>query len=97
MQPYVTGTDEDDDLDDIIELLRASSESHSDDDDSWIELKQQIEKRRKDFISDQEKRKVSGLCEVSVAFCLHVDYFILTRIENVRSIRRTWLQWRLSA
>ena len=38
-------------------------DASSDDDDAWIDLKQQIEKRRKEFISDEEKRKVSRLCE----------------------------------
>lgn len=56
--PYVTGTDEEDDFDDIIELLRASSESHSDDDDSWTDFKLHIEKRRKEYISGEEERKV---------------------------------------
>mmetsp|Transcript_19008 Transcript_19008/g.27068 ORF Transcript_19008/g.27068 Transcript_19008/m.27068 type:complete len:209 (-) Transcript_19008:471-1097(-) len=55
--PYVTGADEEDDLDDIIDLLRASSESHSDDEDSWTDLKLQIENRRKDYIAGEEKRK----------------------------------------
>ncbi|KAL7441396.1 hypothetical protein ACHAXM_007891 [Skeletonema potamos] len=63
--PYITatGTDELDDLDDIIELLRASSESHSDDDDSWNDFKLQIEKRRKDFISGEEERKNLAVLE----------------------------------
>lgn len=63
LQPYVTGADEEDDLDDIIDLLRASSESHSDDDDSWTDLKLQIEKRRKEYISGEEERKVSRVCD----------------------------------
>mmetsp|Transcript_9602 Transcript_9602/g.19315 ORF Transcript_9602/g.19315 Transcript_9602/m.19315 type:complete len:209 (+) Transcript_9602:2045-2671(+) len=61
--PYVTGADEEDDLDDIIDLLRASSESHSDDDDSWIDFKLQIEQRRKDYISGEEERKNEAALE----------------------------------
>ncbi|EJK54320.1 hypothetical protein THAOC_26064, partial [Thalassiosira oceanica] len=37
--PYLTGSDEGDvELDDIIELFQASSESHSDDDEAWTKF-----------------------------------------------------------
>ena len=56
--PYITGTDEeDDDLDDIIELLRASSESHSDDDESWTAFKLQIVKRRREYMLKEKEKK----------------------------------------
>ncbi|KAL7495195.1 hypothetical protein ACHAWT_007752 [Skeletonema menzelii] len=55
--PYVTGADEEEDLDDIIDLLRASSESHSDDEKSWADFKQKIEKIRKEYIAEEEERK----------------------------------------
>ena len=61
--PYVTGADEeDDDLDDIIELLRASSESHSDDDESWAAFKLQIVKRRREYmLKEKEKKETMAL------------------------------------
>jgi hypothetical protein len=84
LQPYITatGTDELDDLDDIIELLRASSESHSDDDDSWNDFKLQIEKRRKDFISGEEERKVS-ICVLRLQslFGVHTFTYIFTQLN----------------
>ena len=57
--PYVTGAEEEeeDGLDDIIDLLRASSESHSDDEESWADFKLQIEKIRKEYIAGEEERK----------------------------------------
>ena len=64
--PYVTGyandNDEDDDgLDELIELLRASSESHGEDDDAWDSFKKEIVKRREEFLSGETARKVRAL------------------------------------
>lgn len=60
--PYVTGfadDDGDDDagLDDLIELLRASSETHSDDDAAWIEFREEFERRKKEHVGGEEARK----------------------------------------
>lgn len=56
--PYITGADEeDDDLDDIIELLRASSETHSDDDESWTAFKLQIVERRREYMIQEKVKK----------------------------------------
>lgn len=62
--PYVTGYANDDDgvdgLNDLIELLRASSESHGDDDDSWREFREEILRRRQEFLNGEDSRRVSG-------------------------------------
>lgn len=69
--PYVTGYANDDDgvdgLNDLIELLRASSESHGDDDDSWREFREEILRRRQEFLNGEDSRRVSG-CLVIYAF-----------------------------
>ena len=57
----VCSDDDDVDFDEIIELLKASSETHSEDDEVWESFKIEIEKRRKDFVSGETTRKV---CEV---------------------------------
>ena len=57
----VCSDDYDVDFDEIIELLKASSETHSEDDEVWESFKIDIEKRRKDFVSGETTRKV---CEV---------------------------------
>lgn len=61
--PYVTGfanedEDTDEGMDDLIELLRASSESHGDDDASWQEFRGEILRRRKEFLDGEDTRKV---------------------------------------
>lgn len=62
--PYVTGFANDDDdtdegMDDLIELLRASSESHGDDDALWQDFRNEILRRRKEFLDGEDTRKVS--------------------------------------
>ena len=64
--PYVTGYANDDDdgddettLDDLIELLRASSESHGDDDEAWCTFREEVVKRRHEFLMEEDARKVS--------------------------------------
>lgn len=60
--PYVTADNDDDDggdgLDDIIELLKASSETHSEDDDAWENFRKEVIKKRQDYISGETMRKV---------------------------------------
>lgn len=60
--PYVTADNDDDDdgdsFDDIIELLKASSETHSEDDDAWENFRKEVIKRRQDYISGETMRKV---------------------------------------
>jgi len=59
--PYVTAADTDensDDFDEIIELLKASSESHGEDDDAWDNFKKEIMRRREEYISGETVRKV---------------------------------------
>ncbi|KAL7533325.1 hypothetical protein ACHAWF_004456 [Thalassiosira exigua] len=64
--PYVTGyaNDNDDDdgesLDDLIELLRASSESHGEDDAAWENLRKEIIHRRQEYLSGEYARKVKS-------------------------------------
>jgi hypothetical protein len=61
--PYVTGFDDDEgDLDDLIELLRVSSESHGDDDGAWQEFRKEIVRRRKEFVEGEDLRQVSFFC-----------------------------------
>ena len=57
--PYLTGSDEGDtlELDDIIELFKASSESHSDDEEAWTKFKHDIISKRKEFLSAESERK----------------------------------------
>mmetsp|Transcript_23201 Transcript_23201/g.54719 ORF Transcript_23201/g.54719 Transcript_23201/m.54719 type:complete len:208 (-) Transcript_23201:2287-2910(-) len=56
--PYLTGSDEGDvELDDIIELFQASSESHSDDDEAWTKFKHDIIGRRREFLSAENERR----------------------------------------
>jgi len=57
----VCSDDDDVDFDEIIELLKASSETHSEDNEVWEGFKIEIEKRRQDFVSGETARKV---CEV---------------------------------
>ena len=60
--PYVTGyaneEDTDDGMDDLIELLRASSETHGDDDASWQAFRDEILRRKKEFSDGEDARKV---------------------------------------
>ncbi|KAL3775907.1 hypothetical protein ACHAWO_012554 [Cyclotella atomus] len=60
--PYVTGFANDDDdtdegMDDLIELLRASSESHGDDDALWQDFRNEILRRRKEFLDGEDTIK----------------------------------------
>ena len=66
---YVRGlVDEDDDdnahiesdnttWDEILDLLQASSETHSDDSEVWIELKQEIQSRRMQHVLEREQQE----------------------------------------
>ena len=61
--PYVTGfADNDDDdetsLDDLIELLQASSETHGDDEASWSNFRNEIIKLRDQHTNDETEKKV---------------------------------------
>lgn len=65
--PYVTGyandngdDDDGDSLDELIELLRASSESHGEDDAAWDNFRHQIIQRRQDYVSGESVRKVGA-------------------------------------
>ncbi|KAL7517232.1 hypothetical protein ACHAWX_002167 [Stephanocyclus meneghinianus] len=66
--PYVTGYANDDDgvdgLNDLIELLRASSESHGDDDDSWREFREEILRRRQEFLNGEDSRRERRIIEL---------------------------------
>jgi hypothetical protein len=60
--PYITGCldtfqDEDDEFDEIIALLQASSESHSDDEQIWPKLKEEILRRYEEFNHEVEQQK----------------------------------------
>ena len=78
--PYVMGyADNDDDettLDDVIELLKASSESHGDDEEAWITFRNELMRRRKEFLEGEDARRVSSKCK-GVLFVLrfHVCFF----------------------
>jgi hypothetical protein len=50
--------DDGESLDELIELLRASSESHVDDDDVWDKLRKEISQRRRDYRAGEDMRKV---------------------------------------
>ena len=69
-KPDVCSDDDDVDIDEIIELLKASSETHSEDNEVWESFKIEIEKRRKDFISGETARKV---CEVLFILITHIN------------------------
>ena len=62
--PYVTGyaneEESDDGMDDLIELLRASSETHGDDDASWQAFRDEILRRKKEFSDGEDARKVNS-------------------------------------
>ncbi len=75
--PYVTGNDgdDDDDLNELIELLRASSESHGDDDDAWKEFRDEISRRRKDYLLGEDARKVGFDYRFWSLLTLHVSVF----------------------
>jgi len=67
--PYVTGfADEDDDdgdaLDDLIELLSASSETHAEDEAAWESFRKEIVQKREDFISGESVRKELKALEI---------------------------------
>ena len=71
--PYVTGLfpttsdggeednfeDVEEEINNIIELLQSSSETHSDDEQCWIQLKNEITHRTKAYNNEQWKRNVS--------------------------------------
>lgn len=72
--PYVTGyaneEESDDGMDDLIELLRASSETHGDDDASWQTFRDEILRRKKEFSDGEDARKVNSanhLCRALVS------------------------------
>lgn len=52
------GDDDGDSLDELIDLLRASSESHGDDDSAWEIFRQEITQRRLDYLKGEDLRKV---------------------------------------
>ena len=53
------GSDDDvDSLDELINLLRASSESHGEDDSAWETFGKEITQRRLDYIKGECLRKV---------------------------------------
>jgi hypothetical protein len=75
--PYVTGyanedEDTDDGMDDLIELLRASSESHGDDDASWTKFRNDIKRIRKEFLDGEDNRKVSSY-STRIIDCCYID------------------------
>ena len=54
------GSDDDvDSLDELIDLLRASSETHSEDDSAWETFRKEITQRRADYVKGEDLRKVS--------------------------------------
>lgn len=50
--------DDGESLDELIELLRASSESHVDDVEVWNEFRKEISQRRQDYRAGEDMRKV---------------------------------------
>jgi len=52
--------DDDESLDELMELLQASSESHADDDAAWANLRKEIIQRRDDYVSGESARKVGS-------------------------------------
>ena len=79
----VCSDDDDVDFDEIIELLKASSETHSEDDKIWENFKIEIEKRRQDFVSGETARKVRvcGNCILTVSIIFHT-YHINTCLHT---------------
>ena len=73
--PYITGCldtfqDDEEELDEIIGLLQASSESHSDDEQVWPKLKEDIIKRHQEYKDelkelnqkkDEERREIEAM------------------------------------
>ena len=54
------GSDDDvDSLDELIDLLRASSETHSEEDSAWETFRKEIIQRRADYVKGEDLRKVS--------------------------------------
>lgn len=67
--PYVTGYADDDDndsesLDELMELLRASSETHGEDDGAWLNFRKEIIQRREDYLSGETVRKEMKALEI---------------------------------
>ena len=58
---YQANEDEEDAdaLDELIELLQASSETHGEDDDAWASFRKEIIQRREDYLKGEDARKVS--------------------------------------
>ena len=51
---YADNDDDDETtLDDVIELLKASSESHGDDEEAWITFRNELMRRRKEFLEGE--------------------------------------------
>jgi len=67
--PYITGCvdtfENQDELDEIIELCRASSESHSDNEEVWVQLKADILVKHEEFKQMVKKRKEQELEELN--------------------------------
>lgn len=58
---YQANDNDDDDgesLDELIELLQASSETHAEDDAAWESFRKEIVQRRQDYLSGENVRKV---------------------------------------
>jgi hypothetical protein len=59
--PYIIGCletfEDDEELDEIIDLLQASSETHSDDEDIWPALKKDILEKHKEYNAELEQKK----------------------------------------
>ena len=87
--PYVTADNDDDDdnFDDIIGLLKASSETHSEDDDAWENFRKEVIKRRQDYISGETMRKVRILDVTNIYAIL----FFLFLIEVYLCIMYTYI------
>ena len=72
--------DDGESLDELIELLRASSESHVDDDDVWDKFRKEISQRRHDYRAGEEMRKVCYDGRMIVYIALYYAYLILSFI-----------------
>mmetsp|Transcript_22089 Transcript_22089/g.48033 ORF Transcript_22089/g.48033 Transcript_22089/m.48033 type:complete len:225 (+) Transcript_22089:84-758(+) len=86
--PYVTGYADDDDddngesLDELIELLRASSESHEEDDATWESLRKEITQRRLDHISGESVRKELEALELQATMSANLQKEIALAQKN---------------
>jgi len=87
--PYVTGyaedneeEDDDDALDELIALLRASSETRGEDDAAWEELKAEIARRRREHAAGESARREMQALEIQATTATNLQKEIALAQRN---------------